>query len=387
MRGFTAILICLFIGVALCDIVKIPLKKVESPRKSLKQISIGRNQLANKYADPSSPLILANYMDAQYYGEISIGTPPQKFNVIFDTGSSNLWVPSSQCSLLQPACLLHKKYHSSQSTTYEQNGTVFEIAYGSGSLSGFLSTDVVNVNGLKAKKQTFAEATKEPGLAFAIGKFDGILGLGYNTIAVDKVTPVFDNLVAQGVVDEAVFSFFLNRDPKAEIGGEIVFGGVDRSRYSGEITYLPVTRKAYWQINMDSVKAGSKTVCPSGCQAIVDTGTSLLTGPIEDIKVINRAIGATKVPFTEEYMIDCYRIDDLPKVEITLGGRVFTLEGKDYVIEMDEGGQKSCISGFSGMDIPEPTGPLWILGDVFIGKYYTIFDQANDRVGLADVVV
>lgn len=353
----------------------------------MKQIVTGRNEISRKYADPSAPLILANYMDAQYYGEISIGTPPQKFNVIFDTGSSNLWVPSSKCSLLQPACLVHNKYHASESTTYVENGTEFAIAYGSGSLSGFLSTDVVNVNGLKSKSQTFAEATKEPGLAFAIGKFDGILGLGYSSIAVNNVTPVFDSLVAQGVVKDAVFSFFLNRDPKAEIGGEIVFGGADQSRYTGEITYLPVTRKAYWQVKMDSVQAGSKTVCESGCQAIVDTGTSLITGPTAEIKTINRAIGATHIPLTQEYIVDCFRIPDLPTVTIILGGKEFVLEGKDYVIEMEAEGQKTCMSGFTGMDVPEPAGPLWILGDVFIGKYYTIFDQANDRVGLADVVV
>jgi saccharopepsin len=123
----------------------------------------------------------ADYSNLQYYAEIGLGTPPQSFKVVLDTGSSNLWVPGASCTSI--ACFLHAKYDATASSSYKQNGTAFGIQYGSGSVEGYISKDILEIGDLKIKNQLFGEATKEPGLAFAFGKFDGILGLAYDTIS------------------------------------------------------------------------------------------------------------------------------------------------------------------------------------------------------------
>lgn len=469
------------------------------------------------HRDPDGPTLtggtpecISNYMDAQYYGAVSIGTPPQSFLVVFDTGSSNLWIPSAKCSFLQIPCDLHQKYRSGDSSTYKALGDPFAIQYGSGSLSGFLSQDTVTWAGLEIKDQVFAEATKEPGIAFLFSKFDGILGMGWDTISVNGIKPPFYNAVDQGLIAENVFSFWLNRDAAAGDGegGEIVLGGVDPDHFVGEHTWLNVTREGYWQIAMDDVKLGGVSVgqCGrKGCAAIVDTGTSLLAGPTKVVEALNKRIGAKSMlgeecrimidqygdellrdlaefsaadmctsvglcgPSSEtktstgrrrgerdgrarlgerwrrgrdaivlgsdaapiegaavcqacvyavdyakslltqnatesiildefksvcdlipssggEAAVDCDAVSKMPDVEFVLGGRPFKLTPDQYVLKVDagQGGPAQCISGFMGLDIPPPAGPLWILGDVFIGPYHSVFDYDNARVGLAD---
>ncbi len=131
-------------------------------------------------------------MDAQYFAEIEIGTPAQKFKVVMDTGSSNLWVPSVRCK--DKACVTHAQFDASKSSTYKQNGTQFAIQYGSGALTGIIGHDVVSIAGI-AISQDFGESVTEPGAAFVQGKFDGILGLGYETIAASGVTPPFNHMM------------------------------------------------------------------------------------------------------------------------------------------------------------------------------------------------
>lgn len=350
---------------------------------------LGDTNVAGPIPEP-----LSNYMDAQYFGEIGLGQPEQTFKVVFDTGSSNLWVPSKKCYSL--ACWTHKTYNGKASTSYQPDGRQLEIQYGSGSMKGFLSVDELTLAGLVVKNQTFGEATTLPGITFVMAKFDGLLGMGFDTISVDQAVTPFANMVNQGLVPEPIFSFYLNRDQSKSPGGELLLGGIDEQLFTGDITWTPVTHEAYWQLKLNSVKlednnkskqqqqqrgGDALTVCENGCQAIADTGTSLIAGPKEDVKKLNERLGAVPVP-GGEYVFPSCDTKGLPNLIFNIEGRDFPLTPEQYILKVSAGGKDVCISGLLGMDIPKH--PLWILGDVFIGPYYTIFDYGQKRIGFAE---
>lgn len=252
--------------------------------------------------------------------------------------------------------------------------------YGSGPVSGFISNDDVTVGGLTVNHVDFAEITNVTGLgpAFALGKFDGILGMAWNSISVDDIPTIFSDFVKQGLVDEPVFAFYLSSDSSKQ--GELTLGGIDSNHYTGDIFYEPLSSTTYWEIKLSGMKINGNSVTNVD-KAILDTGTSLLAGPTDEVKKIAKAVGAK--PFwlnPNEFTVNCSDIPNMPDIDIEIGGRTFTLTAEQYVLNIQN---VECLLGMTGIDVPAPAGPLWILGDVFIRQYYTVFDWGQQRVGLA----
>merc|ERR1712070_1318015 len=139
-------------------------------------------------------------------------------------------------------------------------------------------------------------------------------------------------------------------------------------------------KKGYWEVEMDDFQINGQSVISSK-KGVIDSGTSLLALPTADIKAIAKLVGAKTVlpipPFNREYTIDCDSPG--PDLDFSIGGKTYTLTKKDYVI--NDGGQ--CLFAMTGLDVPAPAGPLYILGDVFMRKYYVKFDVDNQQVGFA----
>jgi hypothetical protein len=212
--------------------------------------------------------------------------------VIFDTGSSDLWVASSSCD---DSCGRHSKYDSTASSTYTQNGTIFKIMYGSGPVSGFQSVDSLNIGGLEVKEQMFAEVTDASGLglAYRLGKFDGILGMAFDVLSVNSVPTPFDNLVSQKLVDNAQFAFYLG-DSRSD-KGELTLGGTDPAHYTGEISWVPLLSASYWEITLGGLTVDGTDYTEGGVKAIVDSGTSVLTADSKTVAAIAASIGAKEI--------------------------------------------------------------------------------------------
>eukprot|EP00397_Hematodinium_sp_SG-2012_P012620 GEMP01012795.1.p1 GENE.GEMP01012795.1~~GEMP01012795.1.p1 ORF type:complete len:794 (+),score=176.34 GEMP01012795.1:32-2383(+) len=356
--------------------VKIPPPTLAAPSKKLLRIPVkklGTTTSKHPFKTLRTDVPIHDFNNAQYYGSIDLGSSTQgkqTLSVIFDTGSANLWVPSKNCTNCNlPGVAVHVLYDHDASDKYIPDGAEFNIEYASGVVSGFLSFDAITLSDVELESVHFAEITDVSGLgmAYTLGKFDGILGMGWDSISVHGIPTIFKMLVDEGKIDKPIFSFSLGRTEGQD--GELILGGTDPSLYTGDLHYTPLTKTGYWQIDVDDITVG-ETSLGKNMPAIVDSGTSLIVGPEDGVAQLKKAIGA--FTFWGKTFVRCKTSWTMTFV---IGESEYTFDNKALTMPMYFG---YCLLLVMPIDMP-----VWILGDTFMRKYYTVFDWGEKRVGFA----
>ncbi|KAF9358523.1 Type I transmembrane sorting receptor [Mortierella sp. AD094] len=316
--------------------------------------------------------------DSEYYGTVSVGTPAQTVRLDFDTGSSDIWFPTSTCTT--SACKAHHQFNTAKSSTYKKDGRSWTISYGDGSSSsGILGSDMVSVGGVSVR-QTIGLATDESA-QFAQSPEDGLFGLGFDTIeSVAGVKTFLDNAIAAKALKNPVVSAYLPSIRRnGGKGGAYLFGDIDTTKFTGALTYVPVTKQGYWQVAVGGVSYNGKSLGQSS-QGIVDTGTTLIILGTSAAAAVHKNIkGAVNDSQAGGWTVPCSVAKSKDTVGFTMGGKSFQVPVADLAWSPVDNTGKTCFSGVQGGQ-----DGLWILGDVFIKNNYCVFSQTSKpSIGIA----
>eukprot|EP00429_Kryptoperidinium_foliaceum_P042410 CAMPEP_0176103190 /NCGR_PEP_ID=MMETSP0120_2-20121206/51768_1 /TAXON_ID=160619 /ORGANISM="Kryptoperidinium foliaceum, Strain CCMP 1326" /LENGTH=457 /DNA_ID=CAMNT_0017437269 /DNA_START=63 /DNA_END=1436 /DNA_ORIENTATION=- len=359
-----------------------------------------------------------------YFGSINVGSPPQPFTVVFDTGSGHFIIPSSKCK--SEACELHRRYERSASTSavdIDHDGLAVpadaeerdqvSVAFGTGDIVGEFARETVCFNTYAGKQQhhqvvengsqvelpgadctrvrvVFAtEMTSEPFSAF---EFDGVLGLGLESLALDPDFSFMGQMTRLNKFMDSSFGVFVSLHDG--VASEITFGGHDRRRVSGELHWADVHKPelGYWLLRIRGITIGGEPLelCQQGdCTAIADTGTSLLGVPKQAAQHIHWLLARNVDENPEE--MDC-RSHSGPDIVVDLGDFNITLTAEDYsrpaglrvITNATNETQFICRAQLLPVDEGPALGDkAWILGEPVLRRYYTAYDWARSRIGFA----
>ena len=385
-----------------------------------------------------------NLADNAYVADIYVGNPPQPIKALFDTGSTNTWILNADTPLPGNA---HKEraFHTQASQTFTPTSQKAKIFFGSGDLSGNFVTDTMRLGTCDGqssgqvviKDQKFGNVLQQKTI-FTGSNFEAIIGMAYPALAEPGVRPVFDEMMAQNLLESNMFAFFLSSQQDEAQGrkSDLTFGYYDKTKFKGDIHWNDIKLKYMFGVKLDDIKVNgvSTGVCadrPQGCLITFDSGTSLQSMPKFAIKKFKH-LGLP----TATNLVQCQSKNDF-------GDLTFVINGVDYPLSADEwmfdpkplslaqGGMKTTFSMgplgpqiFAQLNGPAPESnvqleadserkhhasaevnaqmkqqmcgstlmemeikeSMFLVGDIFMRRYYTIFDRDNDRVGLAPSV-
>jgi len=343
-----------------------------------------------------------------YFGQVLLGAPqPQTFSVVFDTGSGHLFLPAAECS--SATCAQHRRYNRSASVSAEdinndgepvrgdEDRDEVSVVYGTGEILGTFVREQVCLSGstsdggcTKVRVVLASEMSDEP---FGSFRFDGVVGLGLESLALDPEFSFLGQLGRSGSLAQERFGYFLSQSDS--VPSEISFGGHDARRVSSDLQWEPVHRPelGYWQVKIRSISVGGQPleVCADGsCTAIADTGTSLLGVPKEAMRKMHVQL-ARKVPGDPE-RLDCRHFEG-PQIVVELSsGLQLSLGPEDYSrptamrVTQNSTGRTQVVCRASLMPVDPDTAlgaKAWILGEPVLRKYYTAYDWGARQIGFA----
>ena len=296
---------------------------------------------------------LYNYQNLQHYSTVQIGGQPIK--VMFDTGSNHVWVASKSCKSL--GCKKQTTFDPSLSFNLQ---TSFEVEFGSGRVRGELILDTIQIDQIELKNVTIGLVTHEFGNSFSRLPFAGIIGLGPAYIA--HWPTFFMELQSQKSISTASISLAKNESKP----GRVSFGGKPHANY------YKVISKDYWEIQLKDILVNgvSAGICQEieaiqgSCQAVVDSGTSVLGAPYELVNYLNKVIGINP---------DCSNAQLLPSLGFKIGKDTYQLDVYDYV---------TVSEGRCSLALMEIDFPAIVLGATFIRKFNLVLDYETKLIGL-----
>lgn len=371
------------------------LPKALAALKGKYNIAPSPNANAKRAGYTTSIPITDEQNDSSYSGEITIGTPSQTFQVILDTGSSDLWVVSPSCT----GCTGTPTFDTSKSSTFQSSSSSVQINYGSGSVKGTVAADTVSFAGFTLSTQKILVATSvvDNLLAPAVS---GILGLGFETISSLDVPPFWQALYNANVLAEPLFGFYLQRwitystVLNSAPGGTLTLGGTNSSFYTGEIEYINMPSGAtpsYWlqQISTITVQGKALQIPTNQGLAAIDTGTTLIGAPSALVSKIYSAVPGSK-PLTGQYEgMYAFPCTTTVSVSISFGGTDWPISPDDMnlgAVGTISNGVQMCVGGI--FDIGSTVGsgagaPAWIVGDTFLKNVYSVYRANPPSVGFA----
>ncbi|KAF9976079.1 hypothetical protein BGZ73_009177 [Actinomortierella ambigua] len=349
---------------------------------NLERIKLGEGAVMSKYLGNS---IVTNARNLGYAGTIQLGEPPQSFQVVFDTGSDMIVVISNMCQGLHCNDMTQYTCTSCARTPYSYN-----ITYGDGTWgAGPIVTDTVSLGGLVIKNQQILDITKS-GLDLS-GYGNGVSGLvglmPHSPVA--RAIPPLQTIYENKLLDQNVFSVYLTSSLTPKQGGSFLFGGIDTSKFSGDLNWVPLStapsvREGMWYIEADNAFAGTTPVAGyKKSPWLFDTGTSFIAVPTSFAQEFHKLIPGSSYSETDQvYTVPC---TGNTSFAVSFQGQVYEVPYLDYIARASGGGPNACVS----LVMPLGNYEMYILGDPFLRQVYAVYDfnTGASRIGLAKVNV